>query len=709
MERKTYLGRYQVSLDERGEPIGLERGASSVSFKAEDKTSGEAVTVQVVRPGPLEQVPHDEVEADARAAQQLDHLNIARMRDFGFEDGDIVYVREFLEGSTLDTWVIEHGPLPVAAVMRIALQGVSALSAAKFQSVAHRSIQPANMMIVPGQTAEGDWPLVKILNFGALAPTFSRNGFTTTGPGEMAQFASPEQLQGAKADFRSDIYSLGATLWFLLTGAAPRAGMLERSRGIPKNVAVVVSRMLAANPDHRPVDPLVLQEDIRACLGRAERRDAIGRRFGLPAKVAKPSAAAVAVMPPVLAVAAAAEEEEAEAERVEEVTEAAAPASIGRFLLRPLAWAAAILTAGAIAAMILPPTVRSVRNWQAQRAEKQEQIGVKVGVPEQTANAVASVPVAPAPTAEPAVDAAAPDVAPPQDTAVAANRTAPAPAASPSFPSAGSDDATTQSAPAVAAAPTTTLPDAAPDTSTTDARSDATAQDTIAPAIASTNSTDATQSSQAAPTVQRTQDSESQTTAARQQAPVVAVNTTRPAEAAEPAAPAEGPDDSAAQTQSSMRQSRATAQRDTPTQTDTTPSVPAKTASASAEAEGERKVARSTTDSTRNRTAARSQPRERDLEVRQALPVTPEDEQALPPVPRGSKRARYLGTTPDGALVFGMPSTDERVFVAPPPAENSSRRRGRRAAPGFEAPPPRAEPVDPAELEELQAIDEDEE
>ena len=259
MERKTYLGRYQITLDPRGEPMVLDRSASSVTLRAHDTTANEPVVIEVVRPGPLQQVPLDQVEADARAAQKLDHLNIARLRDFGFEEGDIVYVREALEGSTLDAWVREHGPLPVAAVMRIALQGVNALAAAAFHNVTHRAIQPASLMIVPGQTPEGDWPLVKILNFGSLPPTFSRNGFTTTGPGELALFASPEQLQGATPDFRSDIYSLGATLWFLLTGAAPRVGMVQRSRGIPKNIAAVISRMVASNHESRPHDPLFLQ------------------------------------------------------------------------------------------------------------------------------------------------------------------------------------------------------------------------------------------------------------------------------------------------------------------------------------------------------------------------------------------------------------------------------------------------------------------
>ena len=563
MERKTYLGRYQVTIDERGEPTTLERTASSVTLKAEDTSSGEPVAVQIVRPGPLEEVPRDKVEAEARAVQKLDHVNIARARDFGFEDADIVYVREFLEGSTLDAWVGEHGPLPVAAVMRIALQGVNALAAAAFQSITHRALQPASVMIVPGQTPEGDWPLVKILNFGGPAPTFSRNGFTTSGPGELAQFASPEQLQGAPGDFKSDIYALGATLWFLLTGAPPRAGMVQRSRGIPKNVAAVIGRMIAPNPEDRPHDPLVLQDEIRACLGRVERRDSIGRRFGLSAAAAKPTAppavaaaAAPFVVPLPAAVPTPSETPVADEAPAAESPAAAGPASVGRFLLRPLAWAAALLALGMIGAMILPGAVRSVRNWQAQR--EPEQIGVKVGVPDSTANAVAAVPAASAPPAAAAEQQtaapAAPEVSPPQETAVAVNRNAPAVEASPSFPSAGEPATTTapqlQSRPAVvaAASPATAVPDTASGNDAA-ANSARTSQpQTSAPAIAYLNNggvtppgdtAAASQNSQAA---ERSRERQPASAPSSSRAPAVAANTVRPAEpATEPAAPAEGP------------------------------------------------------------------------------------------------------------------------------------------------------------------------
>ena len=743
MERKTYLGRYQMTLDERGEPMVLERGASSVTLRGQDTTTHEPVVIEVARPGPLQQVPLEKVEADARAAQQLDHLNIAKLRDFGVEDGDIVYVRECLEGSTLDCWVRDHGPLPVAAVMRIALQGVNALAAAAFKSVTHRAIQPASVMIVPGQTPEGDWPLVKILNFGSLAPTFSRNGFTTTGPGELALFASPEQLQGAVPDFKSDIYSLGATLWFLLTGAAPRVGMVQRARGIPKNVVAVISRMVASNPDSRPHDPLVLQEEIRACLGRAERRESIGRRFGFAPKAAAapvvaaaapvvaaaastsaaaPASASAAVPPPLAAMAPAdTVPEELEPER-DPVKAAAAenptPASLGRFLLKPLAWAAVLLLLGAIAAMTLPGAIRAVRDRQAKKAD--EQIGVKVGVPEPAANAVAAVPTAPSPaetdtqTAAPA----APEVSPPQETAVAANRSAPAPAASPSFPNAGTSE---QSQPTVAAAPTTTTVPATERTADSASNGNAASSQTSAPAVASNNATTPpAQPAAVARNAKRSEPAKQQEEPAPSRAPVVAANTA-PAPIAEPAAPAEGPNDSAANAQNNTRQTRTVAKRDAtaeppapqPATSQPAASQPAaapKTASASAE--GERRPARTaSTSKARTKAGSRSgltAEEQTELEVRQALPMTPQQEAALPPIPRGSKRAQYLGTTPDGALVFGMPSSSEKMYVAPPPAPKSA--RNRRRVPGEEAPPPRAEPVDPAELEEAAPPpDEDEE
>jgi len=108
-----------------------------------------------------------------------------------------------------------------------------------------------------------------------------------------ARFASPEQIGGAKVDVRSEIYSLGVTMWFLLTGVPPvsdpkvsgeNAARIARDklRGVPKIVRHLLDRMLRANPAERPQDPVALAAYLQTCLARVERRAKIERRFGLP-------------------------------------------------------------------------------------------------------------------------------------------------------------------------------------------------------------------------------------------------------------------------------------------------------------------------------------------------------------------------------------------------------------------------------------------
>ena len=117
------------------------------------------------------------------------------------------------------------------AVVRIGLQVVSAFAAAMFHGLTHRSVQPSNLMIVPGANPDGEWPFVKLLNFGlAGLKLYSeenepRELIATIAP----QFASPEQLEHRTVDFRSEIFSLGATMCFLLTGAVPLAGRNARN------------------------------------------------------------------------------------------------------------------------------------------------------------------------------------------------------------------------------------------------------------------------------------------------------------------------------------------------------------------------------------------------------------------------------------------------------------------------------------------------
>src|SRR5205807_10288616 len=111
-------------------------------------------------------------------------------------------------------------------------------------------------------------------------------------PSISPQFASPEQLLNREIDFRSEMYSLGATMCFLLTGAAPLAvsGMkarlrirrLPELRRAPKVLHNLLVYLLRENPENRPQDPVALEQQMRDCLTKIERRQAIGRKLGIP-------------------------------------------------------------------------------------------------------------------------------------------------------------------------------------------------------------------------------------------------------------------------------------------------------------------------------------------------------------------------------------------------------------------------------------------
>ena len=179
-----------------------------------------------------------------------------------------------MEGETLDTWVASHGPMPPEAVLRVALQVVNAVAAAGYHGVTHRAIQPANLAIVPGQVAEGGWPFVKLTNFGM--------GGSNRNSSAAAQFSSPEQQKSGISDFRSEIYSLGATMCFLLSGAssAPEARR-QQLKQFSKPLRNLLAPILSENPEHRPQDPVVLAEAIRECMTSVARR-ATSVKFALP-------------------------------------------------------------------------------------------------------------------------------------------------------------------------------------------------------------------------------------------------------------------------------------------------------------------------------------------------------------------------------------------------------------------------------------------
>ena len=340
---------YSVCLNDDGSPREIGRNGPVVTYKATGYDSGRTVAMQLI---PLASVSEGErvrFEESARVARKLDHDSIAKVFDTGAEDDHLVFVSEYVEGESAEEWIDEHGPMPADAVLRIGFQVVNALAMAEERGVSPRAIQPANLIVRPGVAADGGWPGIKVRNFG-LPPVKVTPGEGETRelvPSMPPQFASPEQRENRALDLRSDIFSLGATMWFLLTGSAPppaqpnESGPRLSAPDVPRFVRNLVSRMLQTDPEQRPQDLAAFAERIRACLQKAERRTAFTRSF---APAAIPGAQKV------------------EKKRV-------APA---------LALAAAIIILAALGAFVLPPRLAN---------RERKPLGVLVGVPETTPEA----------------------------------------------------------------------------------------------------------------------------------------------------------------------------------------------------------------------------------------------------------------------------------------------------------------------------------
>jgi serine/threonine-protein kinase len=295
MDSKIFLGKYRVAAEEI-EAVG-EPGDSPLAYEGEEIESGKRVVVEAIPAASLKMVVREQLEAKAIAAKKLNHVNIRGLYDFGVEDDHLVYIAENFDGTPVGEWVNTYGPMPVGPVLRIAAQVVSALGAAAFHGIVHRAINPTNLMLVPGQTAEGEWPLVKVLHFVGGAPKFLGADGVAAAYDKSLQYASPEQLQHGVVDFRSEIYSLGSTMWFLLTGAPPamapkvpmavqptKAGpTADKMSAVPKKIQRLLAQMLSVNPDARPRDPLAFYRQLQDCLTEVDPPETMSRTLGVPA------------------------------------------------------------------------------------------------------------------------------------------------------------------------------------------------------------------------------------------------------------------------------------------------------------------------------------------------------------------------------------------------------------------------------------------
>ena len=284
---------YQLATDTDGTPVELGRGAMGITFRASDTVLGNDVALKVID---ARIAAHPEARErflrEARATARLRHPNVASVFYYGVRKSDeqCFYTMELVEGETLEVRLRRAGPLPPALALEVTRQVAKALVAAEAQGLVHRDLKPANLMLV-----EGTELTVKVIDFGlakAVATVGSEADLTHGGFVGTPAFASPERFTGASADVRSDLYSLGITLWAMLTGQTPFRGdyaqvmyqhqhtplPLGQLEGVPQPVVVLVEALLEKDPARRFRTPNELLKAIPKIIGAIDTRSRITRQ-----------------------------------------------------------------------------------------------------------------------------------------------------------------------------------------------------------------------------------------------------------------------------------------------------------------------------------------------------------------------------------------------------------------------------------------------
>ena len=276
-------------------------GGMGAVFRARDTTLDRTVAVKVLF---AESSADEELvkrfRNEAQSAARLDHENIGRVHAVGYEGGWHFIVFEYIEGRNLRELVAEGGPFDVPRTVAVAVQLAEALSHASDREVVHRDIKPSNIIITPdGQAKLVDMGLARLHQVGGT------NDLTVSGMTlGTFDYISPEQARDPRsADVRSDLYSLGCTLYFLLAGRPPFAEgtmvqkLLQHQQDeavpivqirpdVPRKLAAAVSRLMEKSPDDRYQHPAELVADLA---GLAEE---VGITVAVPrVAVARPSTA----------------------------------------------------------------------------------------------------------------------------------------------------------------------------------------------------------------------------------------------------------------------------------------------------------------------------------------------------------------------------------------------------------------------------------
>ena len=250
------LGQYQI-VDVLGQ------GGMSVVYKARHKITEQPVALKLLPP---ELAAHSQVKSrfleEARALAQLDHPNIVHLYNFGAENGAFCLAMQFVEGETWERMIMTRGRQEWPVAVRITIDVLRALEYAHGRGIVHRDMKPSNVLV---RTSDGR---ATVMDFGIAKMTTSTRLTATGQTMGTVRYMSPEQVRGQEVDLRTDLYSLGATLYEALVGDTPFDGtthfeimtkhLSEPPRPpsalgveVPARLEAALMRALAKKPDDR--------------------------------------------------------------------------------------------------------------------------------------------------------------------------------------------------------------------------------------------------------------------------------------------------------------------------------------------------------------------------------------------------------------------------------------------------------------------------
>ncbi len=274
-------GRYSIDRE-----IG--RGGMGIVYLAREVHLDRPVAIKLLPPERAsDPALRDRFLREARLAAKLSHPNIIPIHAVDDVAGFVFYVMSYIDGETLAQRVRTRGPLPSSEGTRVLREAAWALAYAHAQGVVHRDVKPDNILL------EATSGRVLVADFGIAAAAGDAGGDGVSGTPE---FMSPEQALGKDVDARSDLYGLGVTAFYMLSGrlpfegktptevlakqvteAAPPLGSLDLP--LPRQVALLVDRCLAKDPEHRPASADALAEQLGVALEQRRELPAALRAF----------------------------------------------------------------------------------------------------------------------------------------------------------------------------------------------------------------------------------------------------------------------------------------------------------------------------------------------------------------------------------------------------------------------------------------------